>query len=325
MKKPLLQVRRLSAGYITPEEITRTINQVSFDLQAGEVLGIAGESGCGKSTLIQSILRILSPPGVITGGEIIFEGTDLLNLQGEALRQVRWDGISLVFQNALNALSPTLSVWEQLRDTLAVSTPRDTHSERAHELLEQVDIPKEYMHSFPHELSGGMRQRVVIAIALARRPKVLLMDEPTTSLDVVVQRDILKRIRNLQKREGFSIIVITHDLPLMLRFADRIAIMYAGKLVEIGGTKALKANAKHPYTHGLLQAFPSTMGPRTIMTGIPGAEKASQREQGVGCSFANRCGKAAEDCLQLAPELRGDEADHAWACHHPIDAPPKTS
>jgi peptide/nickel transport system ATP-binding protein len=259
---PLLEVRGLSAGYVLEDGVTKTVRDVSLTVAEGEVLGIAGESGCGKSTLIQSILRILSPPGVITGGQVLYQGTDLLQLQGPELRALRWGDISLVFQQAMNALNPTLTVWDQLRDTLAVSEPPETHEARAAELLEQVEISKRFLSSYPHQLSGGMRQRVVIAIALARRPRLLLMDEPTTALDVVVQRDILRRIRALQRDEGFSVILITHDLPLMLRFADRVAIMYDGEIVERGPARTLETEARHPYTQQLLRAFPSTLGER---------------------------------------------------------------
>lgn len=262
MTTPLLQIRNLSAGYVLEEGVTRTVRGVNLTLEEGEILGIAGESGCGKSTLIQSVLRILSPPGVITGGEVLYRGQDVLQMNGEELRAMRWDEISLVFQQAMNALNPTLTVWEQLRDTLAVSEPPETHEARARELLEQVEVAPSFLRAYPHELSGGMRQRVVIAIALARRPRLLLMDEPTTALDVVVQRGILQRIQALQRQENFSVILITHDLPLMLRFADRVAIMYDGEVVEQGPAPTLATEARHPYTQRLLRSFPSTLGER---------------------------------------------------------------
>ena len=292
MTTPLLQIRNLSAGYVLEEGVTRTVRGVSLTLEEGEILGIAGESGCGKSTLIQSVLRILSPPGVITGGKVLYRGQDVLQMNGEELRAMRWDEISLVFQQAMNALNPTLTVWEQLRDTLAVSEPPETHEARARELLEQVEVAPSFLRAYPHELSGGMRQRVVIAIALARRPRLLLMDEPTTALDVVVQRGILQRIQALQRQENFSVILITHDLGIVARVADKVQVMYAGATVEEGPCETVFGRPLHPYTRGLLGARPNpkaaprdAAGRRRRLPTIPGVVP-SLDHLPAGCRFA---------------------------------------
>ncbi|HYG68781.1 MAG TPA: ABC transporter ATP-binding protein, partial [Anaeromyxobacteraceae bacterium] len=253
--EPLLSIRDLCVDYVTPAGPVRAVDRVSLDLGHGEVLGIAGESGCGKSTLAQALLRILPPPAVIAGGEVRFEGRDLLRLSESELRAVRWRRIAMVFQSAMDALNPVLTVGEQLVDTLRShrASPAREARERAVALLELVGIPPDRLRSFPHQLSGGMRQRVGIALALALDPALVILDEPTTALDVIVERDILHRILELRRRLGFSVLFITHDLARMLEVSDRVAVFYAARLVEVAPASVLRSDARHPYTRGLLR------------------------------------------------------------------------
>lgn len=266
-RPPVLTVRELTVEYPTDKGPVVAVDDVSFEIHAGEVLGLAGESGSGKSTIGQAILQILQPPGRVSRGEICFEGANVLVMGAFGLRQFRWRNGSMVFQSAMNALNPVLTVGEQIADTLEAHGAV-THAEvrrRAEELLDLVDIDRKNLDSFPHQLSGGMRQRVVIAIALALKPRLVIMDEPTTALDVVVQKEILRRVKTLQKELGFAILFISHDLPLMLAFANRVGILYKGKLVDLAVPSALDDDARHPYTRKLMRSFPSITGPRSVL------------------------------------------------------------
>jgi oligopeptide/dipeptide ABC transporter ATP-binding protein len=277
-RTPMLSVRGLTVEYPTDEGVTVAVDDVSFEIHTGEVLGLAGESGSGKSTIGQAILQILQPPGRVTRGEIRFEGADILVLGAAGLQRFRWRQGSMVFQSAMNALNPVITVGEQLADTLLAhgAVPRAEVRRRAGELLDLVDIDRRNLDAYPHQLSGGMRQRVVIAIALALRPRLVIMDEPTTALDVVVQKEILHRVIKLEKEQSFSILFISHDLPLMLAFADRIGILHQGKLVDLAPSAALHDEDRHPYTRRLMSAFPSLTGPRSQLAraGSPGASPA---------------------------------------------------
>lgn len=300
---------------------TRAVRDVSLELRRGEVLGIAGESGCGKSTLAYALTRMLRPPAELTSGAVTFHGRDgteidLLALEPARLREFRWNVISMVFQSAMSALNPVSTIGRQFGDIFAAHRPgmdRAARDRRARELLELVGIDPDRVGSFPHELSGGMRQRVVIAMALALDPEVVVMDEPTTALDVVVQREILDEIEELRERLGFSVIFITHDLGLLLEISDRLAVMYAGEIVEYAPAEAIR-RAAHPYTAGLLRSFPDLRGDRRELRGIPGVPP-DLRDDLVGCSFAPRCESVFGPCPSKAPVLTEIEPDWLVACH----------
>ena len=314
--KALLDIQGLQVDYMTPGGPVRAANGVSFAVKPGEVFGLAGESGCGKSTVAHAILRILRPPAVITGGHVYFEGDDVLDMTPEQLQAFRWQGASMVFQSALNALNPVLKVKDQIGDVIVKhkKVSRSAAYKRAGELLELVGIEHGRIEAFPHELSGGMRQRVVIAMALALEPPLMIMDEPTTALDVVVAKDIMQRIEQLKEEMGFSILFITHDLSLMVEFSDRIGIMYAGNIVELAPAKELFNNPLHPYTQGLLGSFPALTGEKKKITGIPGTPP-NLLHPPTGCRFHPRCPKVMSHCAQLVPQLQEAAPGHWVACH----------
>lgn len=313
--EPLLSVRNLCVDYLTDQGSVRAVNHVSFDIQPGEVFGLAGESGCGKSTVAFAIPRLHQPPGLITEGEILFEGQNILHLNNKALNRFRWAQVSMVFQSAMNSLNPVLRVEAQFEDMLRAhgfNSQRECR-ERTAELLDMVGIHPSRMRDYPHQFSGGMRQRIVIAIALALRPKLLIMDEPTTALDVVVQREILQQIHELQQRLQFSVLFITHDLSLMAEFSDRLGVMYAGQLVEVSASQQLLKQPQHPYSQGLANSFPSIRGPIKKLTGIPGTPL-DLTQVPPGCRFANRCPQAGPRCLQQEPQLLAHQQGLV-ACH----------
>lgn len=254
----LLDVRGLQVDYLTGNGMFTAVKQIDFDIRYGEVMGLAGESGCGKSTIALSLMRLHRPPAVISGGSITVDGVDVLAMPPRKLESWRWSEVSMVFQSAMNSLNPVITLFEQFRDMLARHTGvnRRKARERALELIRLVGIPPERLDDYPHQLSGGMRQRVVLAMALALNPKLIIMDEPTTALDVVVQREILQEIMALKDQFGFSILFITHDLALMSQFADRIAIMLEGRIVEVGETAQIVGDPKHSYTRRLWDAMP---------------------------------------------------------------------
>jgi len=264
---PVLTAHDVSIEYEVDPPV-RAVQGVSLTLHRGEILGLAGESGCGKSTLAYGLNRLLKDPAVLRSGEVTFHDadgtdTDVVALDGDALRAFRWDKVSMVFQGAMNSLNPVLSVRAQLEDVLTTHRPglsRTERGERCAELLEMVGVDPVRLDSFAHELSGGMRQRVMIAMAMALEPQVMIMDEPTTALDVVVQRDILREIMRLRERFDFAVVFITHDLPLLLEIADRIAVMRSGEIVELDTAEQLYAAAQHEYTQTLLSSFPSLLG-----------------------------------------------------------------
>ena len=308
---PVLEVKRLSIEYAGEDAAVRAVTDVSFTLHRGEILGLAGESGCGKSTLAYALTRLLSPMAEVTQGQILFhrpgeQPVDVLALSPEELRAFRWSELAIVFQSAMNSLNPVMTLERQIDDTLRAHRPamsRAERRERAISLLRQVGIAADRLKSYPHELSGGMRQRASIAIALALEPAVVIMDEPTTALDVVVQLEILSEILRLRDAFGFSVIFITHDLSLLLEFADRIAIMYAGRIVERGSSRALYAHPRHPYSYGLIHAFPPLRGPRRRAIGIPGSPP-DLRAVPSGCAFHPRCPLACDACRIALPLLR---------------------
>ncbi len=311
-----MEIRDLYVEYLTPRGPVGAVDGVSFSIAPGEVFGLAGESGCGKSTIAHSILRVLRPPAVITGGQVLFKGRDVLDMDGEALQAFRWTEAAMVFQSALNSLNPVMKVKDQVGDVLVKHKGLSWQEAylAAAGLLETVGIERSRLEAFPHELSGGMRQRVVIALALALKPPLLIMDEPTTALDVVVQRDILLQIESLKREMGFSILFITHDLSLMVEFSDRIGIMYAGRLVEQAGAKEIFNRPQHPYTQGLLGSFPTLVGDRSKLNGIPGAPP-DLAAPPTGCRFHPRCPLAVAQCSQQTPLLRSVGPAHWAACH----------
>ena len=329
----VLDVRHVSVEYAGGGGAVHAVDDVSFTLARGQILGLAGESGSGKSTLANAIARLLRPPARVVGGEVLYyprleadadvgaaapQPVDVLGLAPEALRAFRWRRLSMVFQSAMNALNPVLDIGAQITDVLQAHCPamsRRSRQERAVELLRLVGIAPDRLHSYPHELSGGMRQRATIAIALALNPEIIIMDEPTTALDVVVQREILAEITDLRDRLGFSVIFITHDLSLLLEIADRVAIMYAGRIVETGTAAELHCQPRHPYTYGLLHSFPKVRGPRLALTGIPGSPP-NLRALPTGCAFHPRCAFAFDACRDATPDLQPCASGaRSVACH----------
>lgn len=256
---PLIQIKELCVDYITDNGDFNAVKSVSFDVGKGEIFGLAGESGCGKSTIAFAINRLHKPPAFISGGSILFQDKDLLRLSDGQLNAIRWSEIAMVFQSAMNSLNPVLPIQEQFADVLRhhKGMTNEQAKDRAEKLLDLVNIPRVRLADYPHQFSGGMRQRLVIAIALSLSPKLIIMDEPTTALDVVVQREILQQIYQLKQEFGFSVLFITHDLALMSQLCDRIAIMRYGEIVEVGTSSDIRNNPQHPYTQKLWASFPN--------------------------------------------------------------------
>jgi peptide/nickel transport system ATP-binding protein len=301
----------------------RAVDGIDLTIHEGEILGLAGESGCGKTTVANAVMQILRPPGRIAGGSVLFRGDNLVGKSEEELRRFRWRNVSMVFQSAMNALNPVMRVADQFVDAVQAHERIDRKRAlaQAQELLELVGIDRSRARAYPHELSGGMRQRVMIAIALALNPELIVLDEPTTALDVVVQREIMQQLEALKREFGFAVLFITHDLSLLLEFADRIAIMYAGEVVETAPAHDLAENAQHPYTQGLMESFPPLSGPLQRLTGIPGSPP-DLRNPPSGCRFHPRCPHCARDAAELyvlqtteRPVLREVAPRHAVACH----------
>ncbi len=345
--KMLLEINHVSVDYSASSGTVHALTDVSISLERGQILGLAGESGSGKSTLAYAITRLLHPPAVITGGEILYyprsstrdkrgrsqgspasqtstdtitDPVDILQMTPAQLRAFRWSELSIVFQSAMNALNPVLNIGAQIMDVLHTHRPEmgpNARRQRVIELLRLVGIAPDRIRSYPHELSGGMRQRAIIAIALALSPELIVMDEPTTALDVVVQREILMKIIGLRNDFGFSVIFITHDLSLLLEMADKIAIMYAGRIVEMATSRELHSQPRHPYSYGLLNSFPTLHGPRRRMTGIPGSPP-DLRAIPPGCAFHPRCPCVFDACPANLPVLRpstSETPEQVVACH----------
>ena len=319
----LLELRELAVEYRLGDKVARAVDGVDLEIAVGEIVGLAGESGCGKSTIANAVMQILRPPACIAGGSIVFQGEELNGKTDEELRRYRWRNVSMVFQSAMNSLNPVMRVGDQFVDMMKAHEPVSKRRALANagNLLELVGIDPRRVRSYPHQLSGGMRQRVFIAMALALKPELVILDEPTTALDVVVQREILQQLRQLKQELGFSVLFITHDLSLLLSLADRVAIMYAGELVETAAAAELAANPRHPYTQGLLRSFPPLHGPLTRLTGIPGAPP-DLANPPAGCRFHPRCPHCVRDESLLyvrqtteRPVLREIEPGHRVACH----------
>ncbi|MCW4466339.1 ABC transporter ATP-binding protein [Glutamicibacter sp. MNS18] len=270
MSVPVLEIQDLTVEYVSDERAVTGADRVSFTIHPGEIFGLAGESGCGKSTIANSIMRLLKAPAQITNGKILFDGADVLSMNDSSLRSWRWNQVAMVFQSAMNSLNPVTRIGEQFIDVIRTHRggSRASALQRARELLQMVHIDPTRLKSYPHQLSGGQRQRVVIAMACALNPRLLILDEPTTALDVVVQQEILEQIRELQQELGFAILFITHDMSLMLELSDHIGIMYGGRMVELAPADTLRHGPRHAYTQALLNAFPPLHGPRVKLTGL---------------------------------------------------------
>jgi peptide/nickel transport system ATP-binding protein len=301
---PLLEVRDLCVDYVTNAGDVRAVDHVDLTLNAGEFLAIVGESGCGKSTLLFAIAQLLSPPAEISGGSVTFKGKDMVRFSENELRHVRWREYSVVMQSAMNALNPMKSIGAQFQDAMAA---HDTMTDgamraRSEEVLRLVGVDAVHLKSYPHQLSGGMRQRTMIAMALLFTPELVIMDEPTSALDVVAQRSLMSQIKELQERLGFAVIFVTHDMSLVSHYSERLAVMYGGQLAETATTRDLFEKPLHPYSVGLLDAFPSIHGPRRILTGIPGSPP-DLAHPPEGCRFNPRCAQAMPACSIREPQL----------------------
>jgi peptide/nickel transport system ATP-binding protein len=319
----LLEVENLQTHFRTPDGINRAVDGVSFSVEAGETLAIVGESGCGKSVTALSILRLVpEPPGKIAG-RISLEGRDLLGVSAREMRDIRGKDISMIFQEPMSSLNPVLTIGRQLTETLRLHEGLNAKAaaDRAAEMIQFVGIPepRRRLDEYPHQLSGGMRQRVMIAIALACNPKLLIADEPTTALDVTIQAQILDLMRDLKARVGAAIILITHDLGVVAEVAERVMVMYAGRKVEEAPVRQLFRTPRHPYTQGLLGAVPklgsSLSGTQTKLAEIPGLVP-SLKSRIAGCVFASRCPNATDVCHRIAPALEAKAQGHVVACHH---------
>ncbi|MSP38302.1 MAG: ABC transporter ATP-binding protein [Deltaproteobacteria bacterium] len=318
----LIQVKNLQTSFFTPEGEVRAIDGVSFEIAEGKTLGLVGESGCGKSVTSLSIMRLIqSPPGKIVGGEIFYRGKDLLKLGNEEMRKIRGNEISMIFQEPMTSLNPVFTVGNQIGEAIKLHqglNKRDTRAKTI-EMLRLVNIadPESRVDSYPHQLSGGMRQRVMIAMALSCNPALLIADEPTTALDVTIQAQILELMKALQQKIGMALLLITHDLGVVAEQADEVAIMYAGKIVERANTAAIFNRPFHPYTVGLLNSLPSVGGAKKKrLDAIPGVVP-NPLKLPSGCRFRDRCPKAADACAQSEPQLVEKEPGHSVACHFP--------
>ena len=298
----LLEVKELSVDYVTDKGAVRAVDRVSLRLAPGEFLGIVGESGCGKSTLLYAIARLLGPPAEIASGSIRFRGDDMVTMGDEELRHIRWQNYSVVMQSAMNALNPVMTIGAQLSDAILAHQrlPQRDVRARSEQVMRLVGIDPVHLKSFPHQLSGGMRQRSMIAMALVFTPQLVIMDEPTSALDVVAQRSLMLQIKELQKKIGFAAIFVTHDMSLVSHFSDRLAVMYAGQVMEIGPTRDVFGRPRHPYSSGLLGSFPSIRGERQPLQGIPGSPP-DLANPPAGCRFHPRCPKVMAQCKTIEP------------------------
>ena len=312
----VLQVEDLRVLYGTPRGPIKAVDGVTFTLRPGERFGLVGESGSGKTTTAFALMRLIEPPGEITGGRALLDGVDMLELSDEDMRQARFAQIALIPQGAMNSLNPVMRIGQQLADTIRAheSGSRDRElDDRIDGLLESVGLSADVARMYPHELSGGMKQRACIAMAISLRPSVILADEPTSALDVVVQRQVLQTLRRVQGDLGAAIVFVGHDMGLMAQFVDRIGVMYAGKLVEIGPVKELFGQPKHPYTQLLIGSLPN-LDSKGGLRGIPGMPPSLLRPPG-GCAFHPRCPQVLDHCPTVAPELRQEELEHWVSCH----------
>jgi peptide/nickel transport system ATP-binding protein len=314
----VLEIQNLTTYYSTLRGFVRAAEGVNLEVDSGEALGLAGESGCGKTTVALSILKILPFNGRIMKGQILFKGTDITKLGDNELREkIRWKGISIVFQGAMNALNPVYTIGSQIVETIRLHEPnvnKEEARERSRKLFDTVGIEPDRIDNYPHEFSGGMRQRAMIAMALACNPDVVITDEPGTALDVIVQAQVLQLLKDLKNKLNLAVIMITHDLSLIAETCEKTAIMYAGKVVETGGSVSIFKTPLHPYTQGLISAFPSIIGEKCRMTSIPGSPP-DLLDPPRGCRFHPRCKYAMDICKKEEPKLVNIKEEHYVACH----------
>ena len=322
MQELLLDIRGLRTQFFTDDGLARAVDGVSYSLEKGETVGVVGESGCGKSVTALSVLRLIpDPPGKIVDGEIIFEGTDLLGLSSAAMRRIRGNDISMIFQEPMTSLNPVFTIGNQITEAVRLHQGLNKKQalDKAIESLRLVGIPvpERRVHEYPHQLSGGMRQRAMIAMALSCNPKVLIADEPTTALDVTIEAQILDLMRTLQKELGTAIIMITHDLGVIADIARKVVVMYAGKVVEQAPVERIFASPNHPYTQGLLRSLPrvdkDASGAKQRLQEIPGIVP-SLLNLPTGCKFASRCPSVMPQCKEQEPALEQVASDHYSAC-----------
>jgi len=314
---PVLDVQDLVTFYDTLRGPVKAVDGVSFQVEKGEALGLAGESGCGKSTIALSVLKILPKGGRIVGGRIFFKDVDVVPLTSEKMRKIRWKSMSVVFQGAMNALNPVFKVGDQIVEAILKhesDVGKKEAEERVGKLFELVGIEPSRAKHYPHEYSGGMRQRALIAMAIACNPELLIADEPGTALDVIVQAQVLKLLRELKVKLNLSMILISHDLSIIAETCEKSAIMYAGKIVEYGSIVSIYKEPLHPYTQGLLSAFPGLRAAKKRMVSIPGSPP-DLLDPPSGCRFHPRCSFAMEICKRREPRLSDTERDHSVACY----------
>ncbi len=315
----LLEVDSLTVHYLTAKGKVHALEEVSFDLKKGEALGLVGESGCGKTTVAMAIMKLLAPNARVLSGKILLRGEDLLRKGEEEMRKVRWKEVSMVFQSAMNALNPVHRVGDQIVEAILAhdgSFSEEEAQKRVSELFALVGLDPNRMRDYPHQYSGGMRQRAIIAMALACEPSLVIADEPTTALDVVVQDQILGEMKRLQMDLHLSLLYISHDISIIARACDRMGVMYAGQLVELGPTQKVLEAPLHPYTRGLLNSYPSLRGPKKRLRPIPG-EPPNLWEPPEGCRFHPRCPRASEICRSSCPPVVSLENGHFARCHRP--------
>jgi peptide/nickel transport system ATP-binding protein len=308
--------------YMTREGECSAVNNVSFSLKRGGSMGLVGESGCGKTSIAFSLLKLLPENAEIKSGKIYVSGTDIVPLNENEMRKIRWRRVSMVFQAAMNALDPVYKVGDQIIEAMEVHGQVDTIQDaREHvaDLFRLVGLDPKLMDQYPHEYSGGMRQRAVIAMALACSPDLIIADEPTTALDVIVQDSLLREMIELQNKLNMSMIYISHDIAVIAEVTERVGVMYAGRMAEFGAVDAIFKRPLHPYTYGLMSAFPSIIGPKRELTTLPG-EPPDLINPPPGCRFHPRCPSATEDCSQQVPEFKDVGEGHFVACWHPLEA-----
>ena len=321
MNGPLLSIRHLTTEFTLQkpgarEQVGRALEDVSFDVLPGQTVGLVGESGCGKTTTLMAAMRLLPSNGRITGGRILYRGTDLLSLTEKEMRNYRWKEIAIIFQGAMNALNPVMRIGDQIGEAILLHNlmERDAAEARVLELLEMVGIPRERRDQYPHQYSGGMRQRAMIAMALACRPPLLFADEPTTALDVMIQAQVLDLLRQIQAALGLAIVLVTHDLGVVAEVCDSVVVMYGGKVAEYGTADEIYNHAKHPYTQRLLASFPDLDRPSGQLAAIPGTPpRLTQLPR--GCRFAPRCHVKVAACDEVDPPQVEVASQHHAACH----------